>query len=167
VGFDKMNNQLDRSFNYGFIISTLTYLLLSVPLLVLFATVFRGLSEPLVDFRGMLSFLTLGLSDFQAWTIFHFLVVLIPWIVSCGVLVLLTYRFDGGPGRRVLFSGFSISIYYLAVCLAFAISRRVLGPGDVAYGLIWFWPVVGFIAGCVVSGMVEIIGKQTGWFRRQ
>ena len=43
---------MKKSFKYGFTTCTLAYLLVVIPLLVLFSTLFRGSYEPVVDIRG-------------------------------------------------------------------------------------------------------------------
>lgn len=146
---------MKKAFKYGFTTCTLAYLLASVPVFVLFATLFRGLSEPIVDIGGILHFLTLGLSDFSLWDNFYFLAPLVPWIASSCVLALSIYRFDGGTGRRVLLSGFSIFIYYFAMCLVFMVHGVFFGWGDMAYDLIWLWPICGFGVGSAASAIVE------------
>lgn len=146
---------MKKSLRYGFTTCTLAYLLASVPVFVLFAALFRGLYEPLVDTRGMLYFLTLGLSDFSWWDNFYYLALIVPWIASSLALTLLVYRCDGGLGRRLLFSGLSIFVYYFAMWLTFMIHGLIFGWGDVAYYLIWLWPIFGFCVGIAASAIVE------------
>ena len=150
---------MKRSFKYGFTTCTLAYLLASVPGFVLFATLSRGLSEPIVDARGMLYFLTLGLSDFSLWDNFYYLAPIVPWIASSCVLALSIYRFDGGSGRRVILSAFSIFVYYFAMYLVFMVHGVLFGWGDMAYNLIWLWPICGFGVGGAASAIVEIVVK--------
>ena len=158
---DKMTTKMKKSLKYGFTTCTLAYLLASVPVFVLFATLFRGLSEPIVDIRGMLHFLILGLSDFSLWDNFYYLAPIVPWIASSCVLALSIYRFDGGSGRRLIFSGLSIFIYYFAMWLAFMIHGLIFQWGDVAYDIIWLWPVFGFCTGIAASAIVEkVFGPQ-------
>ena len=142
-------------FKYGFATCTLAYLLASLLAFVLFSTLFRGSYEPLVDIRGMLGFSTLGLSEFSWWNDLYYLAPTVPWITSSLVLAVLLYRIDGGLGRRLLFSGLSIFAYYSAMCLVFMLHGLILGWGDVAYHLIWLWPVFGFSVGVAASALVK------------
>jgi len=158
---------MKKSFKYGFTTCTLAYLLIVIPLLVLFATLFRGSYSPIVNVRGMLSFLTLMLSDFlyyggefSWWGDFYYLAPLVPWLASSCVLTLLIYRFNGGARRRVLFSGFSIFVYYFAMWLVFIIHGLIYGWGDIAYDLIWLWPLFGFGFGYAAATLVERIRRK-------
>jgi len=150
---------MKKSFKYGFTTCTLAYLLIVIPRLVLFATLFRGSYEPIADIRGMLSFLTLMLSDFPWWGDFYYLAFLVPWLASCWILTRLTYRFNGGVRKRALFAGLSIFVYYFAMCLVFLIHGLIYGWGDIAYELIWLWPVCGFGFGCAAAAIAEKILK--------
>ncbi|MFC2005243.1 hypothetical protein ACFLUY_03355 [Chloroflexota bacterium] len=75
------------------------------------------------------------------------------------MLTLLVYRFNGGARRRSLFTGFGIFIYYFAMCLVFLIHGVIYGWGDIAYGLIWLWPLCGFGFGYVAASIVERVLK--------
>ncbi len=156
-----MRTKLKKSFKYGFVTCTFAYLLALVLGLVFFATLFRGLSEPIVDIKGMLGFLTLGLSDLSWWNNFYYLALLVPWISSFLVLTMLLYRIGGGSGKRLIFSGLSIFTYYFAMWLVFMIHSIIVGRGDVGYALIWLWPVLGFCVGISASAIVEkLFGPQ-------
>jgi len=144
---------MGKTVRYAFFTCTLAYLLIVIPLLVLFATLFRGSYEPIVDIRGMLELLTLMLSGILGD--FYYLAFLVPWLASSCVLTLLIYLFKGGARRRLLFSGFSIFVYYFAVCLVFLIHGLIYGWGDIAYGLIWLWPLFGFGFGYLAAAIVE------------
>jgi len=146
---------MGRPFKYGFATCALAYLLASLLAFVLFSTLFRGSYEPLLDTRGMLGFLTLGLSEFSWWNDFYYLAPTVPWITSSLVLAVLLYRIDGGSGRRLLFSGLSIFAYYSAMCLVFMLHGLIFGWGDVAYHLISLWPTFGFFVGVAASTVVE------------
>ena len=150
---------MKKSFKLGFTTCTVAYLLIVIPLLVLFATLFRGFYEPIVDIRGMLSFLTLMLSEFSWWGDFYYLAFLVPWLASSCMLTLLIYRFNGEARRRALFTGFGMFVYYFAMCLVFLIHGVIHGWGDIAYGLIWLWPLCGFGFGYVAASIVERVLK--------
>lgn len=144
---------MKKSFKYGFTTCTLAYLLVVIPLLVLFATLFRVSYEPIS------SILTLMLSQFSWWGDFYYLAFLVPWLASSCVLTLLIYRFDGGGRKRALFSGFSMFIYYFAMWLVFLIHGLIYGWGDIAYDLIWLWPLCGFGLGYAAATIVERVLK--------
>ena len=150
---------MKNSFKYGFTTCTLAYLLVVIPLLVLFSTLFRGSYAPIVNVRGMLELLTLMLSEFPWWGDFYYLAFLVPWLASSCVLTLLIYRFNGGARRRVLFSGFSIFVYYFAVWLFILIYSLIYGWGDIAYHLFWLWPLFGFGFGYAAATIVERVLK--------
>ena len=140
---------------YGFTTCTFAYLLVVIALLVLFATVFRGSHETIVDIKSMLSFLTLMLSEFSWWGDYYYLAFLVPWLTSCFVLTLFLYRFDGGTRTRALFTGFSMFIYYFVTWLSFLIYGLLSEWGDIGYDIIWLWPVCSFGFGYLVSIIVE------------
>jgi len=103
----------------------------------------------------MLDFLTLGLSAFSWWGNFYYLAQLVPWVASSLILAVLFYCFGNGLGRRFPFSGLSISLYYLVMWLTFMSEGYIIGWGDLAYNLIWLWPIVGFLVGIAASAIVE------------
>jgi len=72
----------------------------------------------------------------------------------------LIYRFNGGARGRVLFSGFSIFVYYFAMWLFFLIHSLIYGWGDIAYDLIWLWPLFGFGFGWAAATIVERIRRK-------
>jgi hypothetical protein len=146
---------MGKTVKYAFFTCTLAYILAAIPAVIFFATWGRSSSEPTIDVRGMLSALTLRLSEFVWWDGFYFLAFLVPWLASCCVLTLFIYRFNGGARRRELFSGLSIFIYYFAMLLVFAIHGLIYGWGDIAYNLIWLWPVCGFGFGYAAATIVE------------
>ena len=148
----------EKSFKYGFTTCTLAYLLVVIPLLVLFATLFRGSYAPIVNVRSMLELLTLMLSEFVGD--FYYLAFLVPWLASSCVLTLSIYRFNGGARRRVLFSGFSIFVYYFAMWLVFIIHGLIYGWGDIAYDLIWLWPLFGFGFGYAAATIAERVHQK-------
>jgi len=151
---------MKKSFKYSFTICTLAYLLVVIPLLVLFSTLFRGSYAPIVNVRGMLELLTLMLSEFPWWGDFYYLAFLVPWLASSCVLALLIYRFNGGARRRALFSGFSIFVYYFAMWLVILIYGLIYGWGDIAYDLIWLWPLFGFGFGYAAATIVERVRRK-------
>ena len=136
---------MKQAFKYSFITCTLAYFLIAIPIFVLYATLFKGTYEPIIDTAGFLSFLTLMLSDFSWWGDSYYLAFLVPLMASTCVLALLINRFNRGSRERALLSGFSVFVYYFAILLVFIIHGIIFGWGDVAYGLIWIWPVIGFI----------------------
>jgi len=95
------------------------------------------------------------LSAFSWWGESYYLAFLVPWMASTCVLALLINRFNRGLRGRALLSGFSVFIYYFAMLLVFIIHGLVFGWGDVAYSLIWIWPVVSFMFGYVAALIVE------------
>jgi hypothetical protein len=68
---------------------------------------------------------------------------------------MLLYRSGGGYGRRLIFSGLSFFVYYFAMLLLFMVHGIFWGWGDVAYHLIWLWPIFGFFVGVAASTLVE------------
>jgi len=147
--------KMQRPFNHGLLTCAVAYFLALLLAFVLFSTLFRGSYESIVDTRGMLGFLTLGLSDFSWWNNFYYLALLVPWISSFLVLTMLLYRFGGGSGKRLIFSGLSIFVYYSAMWLVFMVYGIFFGWGDMAYDLIWLWPICGFLVGVAASAIVE------------
>lgn len=150
---------MKKSFKYPFFNCTVAYFLAAILPAVFSATWGRGLSEPIINARGMLSALTLMLSDFPWWGDFYYLAFLVPWLASSCMLTLLIYRFNGGARRRALFTGFSIFVYYFAMWLVFIIHSLIYGWGDIAYHLIWLWPLCGFGFGYAAATIVERISK--------
>lgn len=146
---------IGRSFKYGCFTCAVAYILALLPAFVLFSTLFRGSYESVVDARGMLGFLTLGLSDFSCCDKFYYLTVLVPWITSSLVLALLHYHIGGRYGMRLILSGLSVFLYYFTMWLGLIISGIFLGWGDIAYDLIWLWPIGGFLTGVAASAIVE------------
>ncbi len=149
---------MKKSFKYALFTCTLAYFLASVPLAVFFATWGRGSYKPIIDIEGMLSALTLMLSEVLGD--FYYLAFLVPWLASSCVLALLIYRFNGGARRRALFSGFSIFVYYFVMWLVFLIHGLIYGWGDIAYQLIWLWPLFGFGFGYAAATIVERIRRK-------
>ena len=126
---------------------------------MLFATLFRGSQEPIVDIESTLSAFTLMLSEFSWWGDFYYLAFLVPWLASCCMLTFLVYRFNDGARKRALFAGFSILIYYCTVWLFFLVHGLTHGWGDIAYDLFWLWPLFGFGFGYVAATVVERVSK--------
>jgi len=151
---------MKKSFKYGFTTCTLAYLLIVIPLLVLFVTLLRGSYEPIIDVKGMLSALTLMLSEFSWWGDFYYLAFLVPWLASSLVMVLLMIWFNRGARRRRLLGGLSVFAYYLAMVFVFIIHGLIRGWGDIAYGLIWLWPLFGFGFGYAAATIVERIRRK-------
>jgi len=147
--------RMKRALKYGFTTCTFAYFFAVIALLVLFATLFRGSYDPIVDIESMLSFLTLMLSEFSWWGDFYYLAFLIPWLTSCFVLTLFIYRLNGGARTRALFTGFSIFIYYFAMWLVFLVHGLLYGWGDIGYDIIWLWPVCSFGFGYAAAIIVE------------
>ena len=140
---------------YSFVTCAVAYLLVSLLAFVLFSTLFHGAYESIIDNRGMLGFLTLGLSDFSWWGNCYYLALPVPWITSSLVLIVLLYGIGGRSTRRLIFSGLSIFVYYAAMWLVFMVYGIFFGWGDMAYDLIWLWPICGFFVGVAVSAIVE------------
>jgi len=146
---------MKQAFKYSFITCTLAYFLIAVPIFILFTTIFGGSYEPIVDTVGFVSFLTLMLSTFSWWGELYYLAFLVPWLTSTCILTLLINRFNRGLRNRALLSGFSVFIYYFAMLLVFIIHGLIFGWGDMAYDLIWVWPVGGFLFAYVAALIVE------------
>ena len=146
---------MKQAFKYSFITCTLAYFLIAIPIFILYATIFKGSYEPIIDTVGFLSFQTLMLSTFSWWGESYYLAFLVPWMTSTCVLALLINGFNRGSRGRALLSGFSVFVYYFAMLLVFIIHGIIFGWGDVAYGLIWIWPVSGFIFAYAAALVVE------------
>ena len=151
---------MKKSFKYAFLTCTLAYILFVIPLLIIFATLFRGSYEPMIDVRGFLSALTLMLSDFPWWGGFYYLAFLVPWLGSSCVLTLWIYSFNGGTRKRTLLGGFSIFVYYFAMWLVFIIHGLIYGWGDIAYHLFWLWPLFGFGFGYAAATIAERVHRK-------
>ena len=144
---------MKKSFKYGFITCTLAYLLYYAAILIVEIFYSRGLSaQPLIYLPSLVIAMTLCLSS-SPWA------PLVPWLASSCVLALLINRFNGGARRRALLSGFSVFIYYFAMWLVFIIHGLIYGWGDIAYFLIWLWPLFGFGFGYAAATIVERILK--------
>jgi hypothetical protein len=118
--------------------------------------------------RFTVDMLTLGLSNYTGWGDFWYLAALIPWLGSSLVLGLVLKRFARTAGRRALWGGLSVAIYYVAVLLVFAIGKLItnwgnidVNPGDVAYVLLLIWPVGGYIAGYFAAMITDKVVKLT------
>jgi len=146
---------MKQIFKYSFATCTLAYFLIAIPIFILFATLFRGSYEPIVDTIGFFSFLTLMLSAFSWWGELYYLAFLVPWLTSTCILALLINHFNRGVRSRALLSGFSVFIYYFAMVLVFIIHGLIYGWGDMAYDLIWIWPVGSFLFAYVAALIVE------------
>ena len=147
---------MGKLFKYAFFTCTLAYLIAAILLVIFFAI--EGIS---VDYivRDLLTGLTLALSEFSWWGAFYYLSFLVPWLASSLVLVLLIYGFNGGARRRQLLGGLSICVYYIAMWLVFVIHGLIYGWGDIAYDLIWLWPLFGFGLGYLAATIVERVLK--------
>jgi hypothetical protein len=146
---------MKQAFKYSFITCTVAYFLIALPIFVLFATLFRGSYEPIVDTVGFVSFLTLMLSTFSWWGELYYLAFLVLWLASTCILALLMNRFNRGLRSRALLSGFSVFVCYFAMVLVFIIHGLIYGWGDMAYDLLWIWPVGGFLFAYVAALIVE------------
>ena len=146
---------IKQNFKYSFVTCTLAYFLIAIPIFILSATLFRGSYEPAIDIRAFMGFLTFMLSDFSWWGELYYLAFLVPWLTSICLLTLLMNRFNKGIRSRALLSGFSVFIYYFAMVLVFIVHGLIYGWGELAYDLIWIWPVGGFIFAYAAALMVE------------
>ncbi|MFC1967919.1 hypothetical protein ACFLVX_00815 [Chloroflexota bacterium] len=146
---------MKQAFKYSFIACAVAYFLIAIPIFILFAALFRGSYEPIIDTVGFLSFLTLMLSSFSWWGEFYYLAFLVPWLTSTCILALLINHSNRASRSRALLTGLSVFIYYFAMLLVFMIQGFIFGWGDVAYDLIWIWPVCGFLFGCAAALIVQ------------
>ncbi len=156
---ESFNQVMIKALKCSFTACTLAYVLGLITLLIFFATLFRGSQEPIVDTEGLLSAFTLMLSDFSWWGDFVYLAFLVPWLASSCILTFLIYRFNGGAKRRALLTGLGVFVFYFAMCLVFLIYGLIRGWGDIAYGLIWIWPMYGFGLGYAAASIFEKVLK--------
>lgn len=132
---------------YSMVTCTLAYILIAIPIFAFLATFGYG------DDRGfsILVYLTL-ISSLRWWGDLYYLALPVPWLVSCCLLALLIFRFNGGSIRRKLFSGLSIFAYYFAVWILAIILFLIDGTG---YDYIVLWPIFGFGFGYAAALIVE------------
>ena len=154
---------MTRNLKLAFLTSTLTYGIAAAILAIFFAA--SGFSGGYFG-RDLVTGLTLMLSEFQWWGEVYYLAVIIPWLGSTLVMTVLLTMFTSDTGRRRLFGGISICVYYVAMILVFAIGRTVsswgnidINPGDVGYLLLLIWPIIGFGLGYVVTFATESVVK--------
>ena len=114
--------------------------------------------------KFMMDMVTLGLSNW--WGDVWYLAVLVPWLFSALVLALALKFFAGTAGRRAIWSGLSVTIYYTVVLLVFAIGKLIafwgnidVRPGDLVYAVLIVWPIGGFIVGYFAAIITEKIVK--------
>ena len=146
---------MKKALKYGFTGCTLVYLLSGILLIVVFATLFRGSYQPIVDVENMSSILTLMLSEFSWWGGFYYLALLVPWLASCCLVTVAVYRFKGGASTRALLVGFSVFAYYFVMWIVFLVHGLIYGWGDMAYDLIWLWPLCAFAFGYAAANTLE------------
>lgn len=151
---------MEKTFKYAFFTCALAYFLAAIPLVVFFATWGRSSSETIIAVKGVLIALTLMLSEYPWWGDFYYLAFLVPWLASSCVLILLIYGCNGGARRRALFTGCSMFIYYFAMWLVFLIHGLIYGWGDIAYDLIWLWPLWGFGFGYTAATIAERVHRK-------
>ena len=154
---------MTHNLKFAFITSTVTYAIAAAILAVFFAA--TGFSGGYFG-RELVTGLTLMLSEFQWWGEVYYLAVIIPWLGSTLVMAVLLTAFTSDAGRRRLFGGTSICVYYVAMILVFAIGRTVsswgnieVNPGDIGYLLLLIWPIIGFGLGYLTSTAAESIVK--------
>jgi hypothetical protein len=99
--------------------------------------------------------LTLALSEFPWWGGYYYLSILVPWLGSSLLLVIMLYLFDKDAGRRRLLGGLSLFAYFFSMLLMFIVKGLISGWGDIAYYLMWLWPVGGFGLGYLAVFLVE------------
>ena len=151
--------KIKKALKYGFITCALAYLLGAVLIVIIFANVYKGTYGLVFNGVAILHTFTLMLSEFSWWGDFYYLAFLVPLLSSCCVLMLLVYGYGRIARRRALLTGFSIFIYYFAMCLVFLIYGLIYGWGDIAYNLIWLWPICGFSIGYAAATIVEKVSK--------
>jgi hypothetical protein len=116
--------------------------------------------------RFTVDMLTLGLSNYTGWGNLWYLAAPVPWLGSALVLGLVLKRFARTAGRRALWGGLSVAIYYVVVLLVLAIGKLItnwgnidVNPGDVAYVLLLIWPVGGYIVGYFAAMVSDKVVK--------
>jgi hypothetical protein len=116
--------------------------------------------------RFTVDMLTLGLTNYTGWGNFWYLAAPVPWLGSALVLTPLLKWRTRTAGRRAVWSGLSIVIYYVVVLLVLAIGKLIanwgnidVNPGDVAYVLLLIWPVGGYIVGYFAAMITDKVVK--------
>jgi hypothetical protein len=154
-----------KIFKYAFLTCFIAYLLAAAAMFFLSLSQ-SGWSRVDVDnVRFMMNMVTVGLADYPWWGDFWYLAVLVPWLGSSLVLALLL-MWRGIDRRRLLWSGFSVALYYVVILLVFAIGKLIafwgnieVHPGDFAYVLLLIWPIGGFVVGYLSAMITDKIVK--------
>jgi hypothetical protein len=117
--------------------------------------------------RFMMDMVTLGLSNYPWWGSLWYLAVLVPWLFSALVLALAFILFARAAGRRAMWGGLSVAIYYAIVLLVFAFGKLIafwgnidVHPGDFIYAVLLVWPIGGFIVGYFAAMLADRLFKQ-------
>ena len=152
----------------GHALSTCTAAYLLIAVFVLIISIYlNGWSRIDSDVgRSVVSLLTMVLSEFEGWGDFWYLAVLAPWLGSTLVMAIVAHRASGKAGRRQLWAGFSIGIYYVIMLLVFIIGKLAaswgqidLHAGDAVYLLLLIWPLGGFAVGYLSALITDKIFK--------
>jgi hypothetical protein len=154
---------MTSNIKYALLTSTFAYAVAAIMLTIFFTA--TGFSGGYFG-RDLVTGLTLMLSEFGWWGEVFYLAVIIPWLGSAIIMTLLLTFITSEAGRRRLFGGISIAVYYVAMILVFAIGRTIsawgnidINPGDIGYLLLLIWPAVGFVIGYIVTTAAESIVK--------
>jgi len=155
-----------KNMKYALLTSFIAYLLASVAMF-LFSLSQSGWSHVNGDnAKFMMDMVTLGLSNYTWWGHLWYLAVLVPFIFSALVLALALKLVTKAAGRRTVWSGLSVGIYYAVVLLVFTIGKLVtfwgnidVHPGDIIYIVLIVWPIGGFIVGYFAALISEKILK--------
>jgi hypothetical protein len=151
---------------YALVTCLIAYILVAI-VMFLFAVSQTGWTK--VDDESpkfIVDMLTLGLSNYTWWGEFWYLAALVPWLGSSLVLGLALKRFARTAGRRALWGGLSVAIYYIVVLVVFGLGKLITNwgnievhPGDFAYALLVIWPIGGYVVGYLVAMITEKIVK--------
>lgn len=157
---------MGKIIRYALVACLIAYILAAIVMFI-FAVSQTGWTK--VDSESpkfIVDMLTLGLSNYTWWGDFWYLAALVPWLGSSLVLGLVLKRFARTAGRRALWGGLSMALYYIVVLLVFALGKLITNwgnievhPGDFAYVLLLIWPIGGYVVGSIAAMITEKIVK--------
>jgi hypothetical protein len=151
---------------YALVTCLIAYILVAIVMFI-FAVSQTGWSRVDSDTpKFIVDMLTLGLSNYSWWGDIWFLAALVPWLGSSLVLGLVLKRFARTAGRRTLWGGLSVAIYYIVALLVLGIGKLITNwgnievhPGDFAYVLFLIWPIGGYVVGYFAVMITDKIVK--------
>jgi hypothetical protein len=149
------------------LVSCLIAYILAAIVMFLFALSQTGWSRVDSDTpKFIVDMLTLGLSNYTCWGDFWYLAALVPWLGSSLLLGLVLKRFARTAGRRAVWGGLSMAIYYIVVLIVLGLGKLITNwgnievhPGDFAYVLFLIWPIGGYVVGYFAAVITEKIVK--------